>query len=510
VLGQAIRQQPPQIYGQQSRGGLASVRTTNFVVQAQGKDVAELVGQWAEQYRRQKAVLWLGQEMPPWPQPCPLFVNVTGEGPSGATSFAFAPQGGVLDTKMEIQGPLDRLIASVLPHEITHTVFANYFRRPLPRWADEGGCVLMEDDAELDRHDKMTRGILNRNAQFRLRQLFTMQDYPKNGEKLACMYAQGFSVAHYLSVIGDQKAWLNFVALGMQGDWDRAAQTCYGMNRVEDLEEAWLKHLRDTKGTPITRIANCFNLLPRSPAAKAPAAATPTVITPGITVRPPAADPFAKANAADPLAKINSDLAGLAANHGALAGEIAGLKSKLGADLPSLQGKLDKLTTDLPGLVAAAAPAAAATAATLPNWLIPLISAIGVLALPGPVGKIVSVALGAGKILVGAKNKAIIPNASPFPPGGGTIAPAPQTHAPAVIASAATQAQPAAGQTVVVQTPPQTHQTLVPVPTADPIRAAYQKAGQLMANNQPGLTPLFNQLENGVDQILSGWSRAAA
>ena len=89
------------------------------------------------------------------------------EGPSGATSFKLPPQGGVISQKMEIQGPLDRLLASVLPHEITHTVFAYYFRQPVPRWADEGGTVLCEDDIERERHDKLVRDILNRGGQFR-------------------------------------------------------------------------------------------------------------------------------------------------------------------------------------------------------------------------------------------------------------------------------------------------------------------------------------------------------
>ena len=82
------------------------------------------------------------------------------EGPSGATSFQFG-QGQVLGMKMEIQGPLERLVRSVLPHEVTHTVFAYHFRQPVPRWADEGGAVLSEDDIERNRHDQLVRMILN-------------------------------------------------------------------------------------------------------------------------------------------------------------------------------------------------------------------------------------------------------------------------------------------------------------------------------------------------------------
>src|SRR5262249_38272150 len=131
----------------------ASHRTTNFLVHAPTPQIAQQVGQYAEHYRRQKAVEWLGHEMPNWPQPCPLYVQVAMDGPSGATSFIFHPQGGVSSMKMEIRGPLERLLNSVLPHEVTHTVFAYYFRCPVPRWADEGGSVLSEDEVELERHD---------------------------------------------------------------------------------------------------------------------------------------------------------------------------------------------------------------------------------------------------------------------------------------------------------------------------------------------------------------------
>ena len=50
--------------------------------------------------------------------------------------------------KEQITGPKERLLNSVLPHEITHTVFAHYFKQPVPRWADEGGAVLSEDEIE--------------------------------------------------------------------------------------------------------------------------------------------------------------------------------------------------------------------------------------------------------------------------------------------------------------------------------------------------------------------------
>ncbi len=116
------------------------------------------------------------------------------DGPSGATEFTFG-SGGVSSQRMQIQGPLDRLIYSVLPHEITHTVFAYHFKSPVPRWADEGGSVLSEDDLERDRHDKLVRSILNKNQQIPMRTLLALREYP---QQVMCLYAQGYSMSDYL------------------------------------------------------------------------------------------------------------------------------------------------------------------------------------------------------------------------------------------------------------------------------------------------------------------------
>jgi hypothetical protein len=221
----------------------AEYRTTNFVVVAASPQVAQQVGQWAEHYRKEKAIHWLGREMPNWPQPCPLRVTVSMDGPSGATEFTFG-SGGVTSQRMQIQGPLDRLIYSVLPHEVTHTVFAYHFKTPVPRWADEGGSVLSEDSAEHDRHDKLVRGILNKGQQIPTRTLLGLKEYPP---QVMCLYAQGFSMCDFLVRRSNKQHFLNFVAAGMQHGWDQASKSYYGHSSVEELEGAWLQSLRDGK-----------------------------------------------------------------------------------------------------------------------------------------------------------------------------------------------------------------------------------------------------------------------
>ncbi len=221
----------------------ATYTTTNFVVHAANDKLAREFAEKAEYYRKLKADEWLGHEMPAWGKPCVLHVDIGPEGPSGATTFDFSQR--PIDQKMHIRGPRERLLNSVLPHEITHTVFAYYFRQPVPRWADEGGSVLSEDDIERGRHDQMCRQILNQGRAMRLGYLFSLMDYPND---VMMLYAEGFSVSRYLVEQSDRPTFLRFVAQGMQNDWNGAAQKYYGVG-INQLEANWIDTLKQSRPT---------------------------------------------------------------------------------------------------------------------------------------------------------------------------------------------------------------------------------------------------------------------
>lgn len=238
----------------------ANYRTTNFVVEAPTPQIAYQIAQAAEVYRKEKALEWIGREMPPWPRPCPIQVKVTMSGAGGATSFNFT-EGGVADQEMVIEGSFDRLLHSVLPHEVTHTVFAHHFKCPVPRWCDEGGSVLSENDAERNRHDQLCREVLNTGRAMPLRRLFALTKYPPD---VMVLYAQGYSVVDFLVDRSSRPAFINFVAQAMQSGWDQALQTHYRFRSVEELEQAWLQHLRDTRRGP-TQLANNTTPSPETP-----------------------------------------------------------------------------------------------------------------------------------------------------------------------------------------------------------------------------------------------------
>jgi hypothetical protein len=227
------------------------VQTTNFIVEAASPQVAQEVAQYAEVYRKEKAIQWLGREMPTWPTPLPVRVTVQMDGAGGATTFVYGP-GGVEKQDMHIEGRYDRLLASVLPHEITHTVFAHYYRCPVPRWADEGGSVLSEDEPERNRHDQIARGILNTPGRLiPLRRLFSLKEYP---DDVMSLYAEGYSVSNFLVSAKGRQTFLSFVAAGMRNnDWNAAVQSHYGYRDVNDLERAWADSLRRPRPTQLVK-----------------------------------------------------------------------------------------------------------------------------------------------------------------------------------------------------------------------------------------------------------------
>ena len=224
----------------------AQVRSPNFLVTAPDQQTAQQFAQMAEKFRKEKAIEWLGQEMPPWPQPCPLTVKPTMGGAGGATSFNYDFRGNYEILSMKIEGDYNKMLHSVLPHEITHTVFAHYFRYPVPRWADEGGSVLSENDAERADHDRRIRWYLNSRQSVQVRRLFNLKEYNELSDVML-LYAEGFSMSNYLVSLGGRQSFLAFVEMGRQGQWDKAVQTYYHMNSVEQLEQAWLQNMRDTK-----------------------------------------------------------------------------------------------------------------------------------------------------------------------------------------------------------------------------------------------------------------------
>ncbi len=215
--------------------GGATYRSANFVVEAKTPEIARRVAEHAELCRATIAQAWLGHELPDWKTPCPIRVRLTAGEAGGLTSFGFH-QGRVSDQTMTVEGRLDRILASALPHEVTHTIFAAYFGGPMPRWADEGASLLSEDLIERRRHDRIAVDLLARRGEMPLARLFRVENYPRD---LMGFYGQGYSVSRFLIEMGGRRRFLEFVRDGMSHGWDTAARTHYQLADVRELDRAW-------------------------------------------------------------------------------------------------------------------------------------------------------------------------------------------------------------------------------------------------------------------------------
>lgn len=225
----------------------ATFRTPNFTVTAPTAEFAQEMGQVAEQYRQQLAVLWLGEKLPNWSRPCPVKVSVGPHlGAGGATSFVFHG-GEVYDWRMNIQGSRERLLDSVLPHEVTHTIFASHFRRPLPRWADEGACTTVEHQSERQKQQAMLIDFLRTGRGIPFSSMFAMKEYPAD---ILPLYAQGYSLARYLIDQRGRRQFIRFVEEGLESeDWVTATQEHYGYPSLAALQDQWLTWVR--QGSPL-------------------------------------------------------------------------------------------------------------------------------------------------------------------------------------------------------------------------------------------------------------------
>ena len=215
----------------------AGYKTANFVVSAPTPQLAKEIGDTAEMWRSKLSVEWLGKELPAWSKPCPIHAKVApGMGAGGATSFIF-DRGEVFGWKMNIQGSRERILDSVLPHEVTHTIFASHFRQPLPRWADEGACTTVEHPSEIAKQERNLVEFLKTGRGIPFRQMFAMKEYPPD---VMPLYAQGHSLSQWLIENRGRQAFLDFLTDGLRDDnWQRAVHQHYGFNDLLTMQHAW-------------------------------------------------------------------------------------------------------------------------------------------------------------------------------------------------------------------------------------------------------------------------------
>jgi hypothetical protein len=221
-------------------------RSANFIIETADPRLAQQFAEAAEKFRYDLAIAWLGQPMPNWSQPCPMTVMVGPTlGAGGATTFVF-DRGEVFGWRMSIQGSQERVLDSVLPHEITHMIYASHFRQPLPRWADEGGATTVENISERTKYQRMLDQFLRTGRGIAFNRMFAMTEYPSD---VMPLYAQCYSLSEYLIQIGGRRKYIEFIDDGLKNnDWTGAVSRNYSVQDLGQLQNTWLAWVK--QGSP--------------------------------------------------------------------------------------------------------------------------------------------------------------------------------------------------------------------------------------------------------------------
>lgn len=223
----------------------ATIQPRNFVVTGGTPEQNEQVRAAAERYRQELAIEWIGKAFPDWSAPASIRIVPYGT-LSAETSFQFL-NGEVFGWRGTWRGEPERLLDSVVPHEVLHMVFASHFRQQLPRWADEGAAATLEHNSQqallrerLVRNLKTGKGIPTSA-------LLVSMDYPADSVAMVDMYAQSHSLVSFLLELGGQREFVEFMGDGLDSGWEAAVAAHYGVQSLASLQDDWLVWL---KGEP--------------------------------------------------------------------------------------------------------------------------------------------------------------------------------------------------------------------------------------------------------------------
>jgi hypothetical protein len=228
----------------------AKFQTANFEVTADSPEVAKAIAEEAEKWRAALAKHWLKTPLEDWPEVCQIEVRTRRTGGSGWTSYEKVG-GKLVRVGIELQGPPERLLEYVLPHELTHAVLVLALGEAMPRWADEGAAMLSESDSQKLRQKLLVEQLVQSGNAIPARQLLEMPDYPASQSRLHAFYAQSLMLTEFLISRGGPAEFLDFVRAGRDESWDLALSRHYKWENIEAMEGAWSEWLQKN-GEPQT------------------------------------------------------------------------------------------------------------------------------------------------------------------------------------------------------------------------------------------------------------------
>jgi len=245
-----LRAQSPADAGHSTSANWRRLETENFRIFHDDAELARRVAEVAERTRAEQHRIWVGSESnSAWTPPCDIYLypnatifeERTGQPPESPGFSTMGLQNGrVVARRVNLRADADRLLDTVLPHEITHVLLADLFpRNPIPKWADEGIAMLAEPPDQFRRRLVPLSEALESGRLFRLETLMTAE-YP-DGRYWEVFMAQSASLTHFLVQQDSPERLLQFLRRSVSGEeLESALRDVYGFSNFKDLETRWL------------------------------------------------------------------------------------------------------------------------------------------------------------------------------------------------------------------------------------------------------------------------------
>lgn len=223
--------------------GAGFVHNENFVVlteatisQQATQDYAQSVLVKAEEYRKQIAIEWFGEELPPGIGRSTINVRYTSDQDSGLTWAADNPER-KLHT-IYLQTRADSAEISTLAHEMAHVVMATMYPHPnrLPAWVEEGIASQYDNAARKKSRNSALRFFAKQENWPQVDGVLTAHNISAEDTRA---YTVAVSLTDMLLKAGGKRTFLEFGRAASRDGVEKALARYYQVRNLTELQTQW-------------------------------------------------------------------------------------------------------------------------------------------------------------------------------------------------------------------------------------------------------------------------------
>jgi hypothetical protein len=200
------------------------------------QDYARDVLRQADDYRKDIALEWLGEELPPSVGRTVINISFSETDDRGLTWAKDHPDRQFHNVYLTTSR--QKAIGAALAHEIAHVVLASQFPHPhrLPAWLEEAIASGYDGQDRQQVRQRMLGWFVRTGNWPRLERILTARRVPVTDQ---VSYTVACALSEFLLSQGGKQALLRFGQDGRQHGWDQALQMHYGIASVDQLQERW-------------------------------------------------------------------------------------------------------------------------------------------------------------------------------------------------------------------------------------------------------------------------------